>query len=537
MALIRLLRKRSLRHLLKFARSARAVRQSNHPFQNLEICTALEQINPGIPQNAFDRLGRFAPAAAQCVRQRLVATVTYPRLLPQVLLLVAGRKESVAVTAPRLWREALHNQGYRVSRPSFLQWWLQLGLLYAQGVKASLSRVAAILAGNMPPPAREEYAVLMHLTPNMTPRSNGLGFDFVSWYVQSTDRDSRIRSFWAHVAGRQAHSGLPSITITTQYLPRLDSFSLGFRVIAAICSNLVASTIRGLAGQWWEIVLLEQLTDFVYARHMSRRDFARAYVFNNARFIMRPLWTYVAEQAGATIDLAFYSTNVETFGRTPLQARPFWPGYRGMSWQRYIVWDETHARFIRALGIPAPAIISRTPGFVDSPAVVPVPPKPYIVVFDVTPQRLVSLAVRGIPHPYYTDEVWWKFITHIESALDSHGFHMVYKKKREIGRVASRGFRTVGSRWLSEKNVVIVDPDVAPPRLIGEAAGVISMPFTSTGIIAAAMGKPAIYYDPLGVLTHEQALAHGIDVIGNPKDLSHWVAQVKRANLVKETVS
>ena len=67
--------------------------------------------------------------------------------------------------------------------------------------------------------------------------------------------------------------------------------------------------------------------------------------------------------------------------------------------------------------------------------------KPYVVVFDVAPQRPVSLAMRGIPQPYYTDEVWWQFMTHTQAALAACGFHMVYKKKREIGRVASVRFR------------------------------------------------------------------------------------------------
>jgi polysaccharide biosynthesis PFTS motif protein len=299
----------------------------------------------------------------------------------------------------------------------------------------------------------------------------------------------------------------------------------------------LAGTLRGLAGKWWEIVLLEQLTDFKYVACLEPAQFARAYVFNNARFIVRPLWTYVAEEAGATIDLAFYSTNVETFGLGRYQSRPFWPGYRGMTWQRYIVWDDVHAGFVRSLGISAPAVIAGPTGFADAATNEGALPKSYVAVFDVTPQRPVSLAIRGIPHPYYTDKVWWQFISQVQTTLAEGGFGMVYKKKREIGRVATGRFRRRGSRWLNERNVVSVDPDLAPQRLIDKAAGVISMPFTSTAIIARAMGKPTIYYDPLGVLVGEQRLAHGIDVIGNRTDLAHWVAKLQQQNLVTEPVS
>jgi polysaccharide biosynthesis PFTS motif protein len=210
-----------------------------------------------------------------------------------------------------------------------------------------------------------------------------------------------------------------------------------------------------------------------------------------------------------------------------------------MTWQRYIVWDDVHAGFVRSLGITAPAIIAGPTGFADAAPgnIEDSWPKPYVAVFDVTPQRPVSLAIRGIPHPYYTDEVWWQFISQVQSILAECGLGMVYKKKREIGRVATGRFRRRGARWLHERNVLSVDPDLAPQRLIDEAAGVISMPFTSTAIIARAMGKPTIYYDPLGVLAGEHRLAHGIDVIGNPTELAHWVAQLQQQNFVTEPVS
>src|SRR5207249_9176765 len=94
---------------------------------------------------------------------------------------------------------------------------------------------------------------------------------------------------------------------------------------------MVSSTLRGIAGQWWEIVLMEQLVDLSYARQLAAQHFARAYVFHSARWIVRPLWTHIAEQAGSTIDLVFYATNIQTFGTSRNQARPVWPGYAGMS--------------------------------------------------------------------------------------------------------------------------------------------------------------------------------------------------------------
>ena len=49
---------------------------------------------------------------------------------------------------------------------------------------------------------------------------------------------------------------------------------------------------------------------------------------------------------------------------------------------------------------------------------------------------------------------------------------------------------------------------------------VISMPFTSTAIIAKEMGKPSIYYDALGSI--EINTSHGIPVIKSKTELRGW---------------
>jgi polysaccharide biosynthesis PFTS motif protein len=114
----------------------------------------------------------------------------------------------------------------------------------------------------------------------------------------------------------------------------------------------------------------------------------------------------------------------------------------------------------------------------------------------------------------------------VQAALTQAGFSLVYKKKREIGRVATARSRNTVDQWSRRPDVVIADPDVAPQRLIRAAAGVISMPFTSTALIARSMGKPSIFYDPLGVLVHERRLAHNVEVVGNRTDLDQWLANL-----------
>jgi polysaccharide biosynthesis PFTS motif protein len=527
--------KRYLRPSLILGRAARTLVRSKDPFRNIELCSLLEKTDLNLPSNAFARLGSLATAARACLRQRLIAVTVYPYLLRELMCAVANPDVSIPITAPPAWRHVLVSRGVHVRSNSGIRWAVFLGFFWIQGMYAALLRAWGVLTNRISQAAREPYAVLMNLTPNMLPRQT-VGFDFVSWYLETTARP-QIGEVWAHMT---AHISQPCVTpvvkVTRHYLPGLRGYRRTLQFLCALVWMLLVGTLRGLTGQWWEVVMLEQFVDLLYVRHLPTSDLARAYVFNNAWFIVRPMWTYPAEEAGSKIDLVFYGTNIELFdpGHTPA---PVFPGYAGMTWQHYFVWDEVQAEFLKHLGIKAAMTIVGPTGFADNAAVVEDFRKPYVVVFDVTPQRTPSLANRGTPQPYYNDEVWSQFMNQVQTCLATNNFVLVFKKKREIGRRATAFSRRTVEQWSTRDDVIAVDPDVAPQRLIRDAAGVISMPFTSTALIARSMGKPTIFYDPLGALVNERRLAHGIEIAGNRADLERWLAKLPKQHMVSQPVS
>lgn len=494
------------------------------PFGHLRLCTDLES-TPLLPAHAFRSLGSgMAAHAADCVRQRLVASVMYTKLLPALMSHIARPADPVRVPAPRAWRGRLREQGVNVSRLSATAWGVRLVLFFGLGVRAAARVMADRVRGRQSAAPAAPYAVLMNIGTSNAPRRSGQSFDFASWYLQSALNSARVATVWAHVTGQRATSAKPNVARESFYLPVLDAGRFTAWVMSAIWL-IVRAAALGLLGRWWEVVLLEQRLYLSYAERLRPSEFARAYVFNNAFFVLRPLWTHAAERAGATIDLAFYATNIETFGLSPAHPRPYWPGYQGMTWQRYAVWDDNQAQLIRDFGHRDASIVVAGPvDFSDGAGPLPAIPPGAVVIFDVTPQRAVSLARRGIPQPYYTSPIWRQFFDDAIEAVSAAGRVAIYKKKREIGRVSTGTFRTVTERRAAEGAIAAVDPDEAARRLIDSAAAVISMPFTSPAIIAGTMGKPSVYYDPLGVLTAEHRLAHGIPVVGSASELRAWLA-------------
>src|SRR5439155_25999836 len=154
------------------------VRQ-NQPFKHIELCTMLEKTDPGLPANAFGRLGALAPMARTCVRQRLVAMATYPHLLPELMYAVAYPETRISVTAPPVWCHALRSRGVKVAGTSRLRWWLLLMVFYAQGLRTGILRTFDVLTGRMRDVPANDYAVLMDLPGNTLPQTTAHGFDFV----------------------------------------------------------------------------------------------------------------------------------------------------------------------------------------------------------------------------------------------------------------------------------------------------------------------------------------------------------------------
>jgi len=67
-----------------------------------------------------------------------------------------------------------------------------------------------------------------------------------------------------------------------------------------------------------------------------------------------------------------------------------------------------------------------------------------------------------------------------------------------------------------------VDPDISAYRVIEASTAVISMPFTSTALIARELGKPSCYYDPTDMIQKDDRAGHGIDIISGPEELRKW---------------
>ena len=248
------------------------------------------------------------------------------------------------------------------------------------------------------------------------------------------------------------------------------------------------------------------------------------YIFNNSHYSYRPLWTHTVEAMGSRILLCFYSTNCSSMRWKNKPGSVIYPGYKLMNWSHYLVWDKYQKKFIQELvGVnPLVKSVGIIP-FLDSEKKIPELPSNAIAVFDVTVFRSTFLAKLGIIVPYYDVRTLSSYLYGALEAITKANKVMVLKRKRRDTYYADKRYVRIINELSSYENVIILDPSINAERLIPEVEGVISIPYTSTSVVAKLTGIPSVFYDPTGTLSSSGSELHGVKMMNSKPDLQKWL--------------
>ena len=100
--------------------------------------------------------------------------------------------------------------------------------------------------------------------------------------------------------------------------------------------------------------------------------------------------------------------------------------------------------------------------------------------------------------------------------------NMLHKIKRK-NQSTDKRYSSKVNQLIRESNYLEIDPRVDAMVVIQKTKACISLPFTSTALIAKQEGKPSVYYDPTGIIQKNDRAAHGIPVVSGINELRKWV--------------
>lgn len=521
-----MVKKRHRSRLRQIMRGYRSLKQAGHLARIAALKQALTTYQLKLSERGLAEIS---------VRQYLLIRVGDLNLNRALLLALGKKRGRVVFHLPEEWREILSQHGFEVAHfRSALLWQLYIFMLLFYGI---LQVVEILLAGRVserkPDQKIPPHAYFPALVTGNLPQTMGStqSHDVISWYLQWAGRVKDIRTIYHSVISAQPIE-VGNISVETRQGPlpalrgviELSKFSLwGFYAC-------ISAAVNWLRGRWWHALLLNQSALAAQARILPAAYLAREYMFHNSGWVYRPLWTYEAERKGSVITFYFYSTNCEVFKRSDGYP-PVTYGWGAATWPHYLVWDDHQADFVRrAVGQNAKTSVVGPIWFQSSAVEMYKIDKPGVAVFDVAPHRASQYCTLGLDSEFYAAGTAESFLEHIANAVNELEVPMLWKRKRDIGKVAHPHYRYIADRLSASKWVTSIVPTISPFRVIESSCAVISMPFTSTALIAREMGKPSAYYDPTMQLQGDDRAAHGIPIISGPDELKTWLASHVRSH-------
>ena len=473
--------------------------------------------------------GESVEQAEIVCRQYLLLRVAGLNLNRALLYAFGKPGSSVAYFLPPEWRKQIRRHGVKVaSLQTALLWKLYVGIMLAYGVLIIAEIIFDGIRATFTKKSQDlgNYVYFTDLVAGNLPqkKGDGHGHNIISWYMQWAGRIVDIDTVCHGLKGAEQRevSGKPVIPVPKPIPPLKGFVSLVRFITWSIGASLTASW-SFLRGHWWDAFLLNQAALSTQVCLQEPQKLAKEYLFTNPGWVYRPLWTYEAERRGAEITFYFYSTNSEGFKRRGGDPK-FNYGWQAMSWPHYLVWDEYQADFVRrAVGEAANINVVGPIWFSSSAEDFPAFGGRSVAVFDVTPFRESLYRTMGEDFRYYVPQTCLPFLSDIQKITNETGGMMIWKRKRKIASMAHPRYRFFVESLSKSENVIIVDPDISANRVIEACTSVISMPFTSTALIARELGKPSCYYDPTGLIRKDDRGAHGIDIITGPEELKMWL--------------
>ena len=456
--------------------------------------------------------------------------------LNQALLLSLGKSSAkVIYPLPREWRLTISLHGFKVANiRSSLLWQLYILAAWLYGVFQIVQIIfSGLIALIHKPIKQKKYVYFSNLCAGNLPQGvyGQKSYDIVSWYLKWKGKAKNIKVIRHNVPNISIRIDEVDLIFQSRILPSLAGWkSVSNYVLWGVNASLIA-LLDCFRGRWWHAFLLNQAAQSKQVQCLQKKLLADEYLFHNSVWIYRPLWTYDAEKIGSKITFYFYSTNCESFkAHDGYQPIPY--GWKAMNWSRYLVWDKYQAEFIRRSVHGKANIANVGPiWFTDTNKKLPFYDGIKIAVFDITPQRNSLYCALGLPKEFYTPNIVNKFLEDIVF-LAKGNYLILWKRKRNIGALAHPLYRSLAHRLAKLCDVVLVDSEISAVKVIERSDIVISIPFTSTALIARSLGKPSAYYDPTGIIIKNDVAGHGIPVLSNYKELFDWVSEVCNAKKI-----
>lgn len=513
--------------LQRYVKAYKKVCSEADPYKTYAILNELERI--GIKSEKHE-LGKILPAeyvtAIDAYLCQIILRSNRRRVNPQIMEWVSGySSKKISVPYPEAWVSSLEKSGVpicrRGSRILFfyaqLKAWARFFLLLKRHI---------LVARNSYEAPTSPYVVFCGLPSGAIPLDGPKeqNSTVIDWFLReqkiAASHDIVVQTNTVQTVKKQGKILLSPFVLPGLGRNRFYKFIL--KALAIFCDGLW----QWSKGNWKAPYVAAAALDDCYMSLIP--EIAKTYYFSNSDFAVRPFWSYTAEKRGADITLYFYSANINCFYEGQVSQSPPPPGYISMSWQNYLVIDQEQKQFLQdACAIGEQIEVAGSIDFSDSDEKTPAIPDRSIALFDISPFNYENVAALALIAPYYTSDMLAEFLGDITECIKELDGHLVWKRKRDVSRhVMAESYDRIVQDMQQDSHITLVSPGISARRILPHVRASISIPFTSTAILAKEMGKDSVFYDPTNRIKYLTGLSRGLPVLGGKDQLRIWMESV-----------
>lgn len=447
--------------------------------------------------------------------------------LTKALLICLGGNKRFVYPIPQQWQNIIENYKFSIHRiaSSFL-WILTVLFFWTYGVFFLFRILWELLS-------KKRYSKTKKYSRAVFIKDLSIK-DFLSHQNNHTNiitkalNDSTIDTLILHDNKELLKYTYNSSQFRYSFLPIIESPNVKNLICFFLRSLLIILNSFGklLLNKWEDSILLKELILANFINITPKRALPELFLFDHSKFVYRPIWSYIVEKKGAKPILYFYSTNNESIILSTLFKRSN-SKWSVMTWSNYWVWNIEQSDFVKRLTsfrsnitITGPILTGNT--LLNDKINLP---NKSVTVFDVQPQRDFKYELLCEPYQYYIPSITNQFLDDIFAIVKSKKATMVYKGKRNIGKVAHYKYRLKILEFSKENEFMNIESDINATDVCDVSNCVISFPFTSTALIAKLYGKPTVYYDPTGKIDKLDPAAYGISIISGRLELNEWLSK------------
>jgi polysaccharide biosynthesis PFTS motif protein len=463
------------------------------------------------------------------IKQYLLSRIGSYNLNSELLRNLGTHNSSFSYPFPKEWLRVIEKYGFKINyTKSFLLWntFLFKSIFFGGFRLFNEIRLSIIEILSTKRESQGSYVYFDTLVSGNIPKnnSNSKSYDIISWFLEWEGRNHEILEICHSV--KDVDKNFKKSSQLIRYLPRVIlPINRPFQLINYTLWGVKVTTlalIELIRGNWWNCLIFPETIYAGLVKRQSIGSLANEYYFHNSSWLYRPLWTYEAEKFGSKVIFYFYSTNAESFKLKEgyeIQAN----SWQLLTWNNFLVWDKYQKEFIERYAKKINEVLVVGPIWFSDNIDEDIPFDPNsVAVFDVQPQRDFLYQKLAIESEYYIPSVANQFLLDISKVLSEIEVKFIFKRKRNIGNKVHIEYKSFIDKLSKEGLLLEINPEISAYKIIKNCKAVISMPFTSTAIIAKELGKKSIYYDPSGIIQKDDRAAHGIPVVTGIEELKNW---------------